>query len=51
MLFLACTAMVSCGSGGGGSGHTPTPPGTYSFTLTASNGSTTRNTQLTLIVK
>ena len=54
MLFLACIAMVSCGSGGrggGGGGHTATPPGTYNFTLTASNGSTTRNTQLTLIVK
>ena len=56
MPIVAATLLVGCG---GGSSSTPPPPppvtgtpaGTYMITVTATSGSTTATTQLTLIVQ
>ena len=51
-------AMAACGGGGGGGSSTPLPPpqsgttaGTYSVTVTATSGTTTHTTALTLVVE
>ena len=54
-LFLSVLACVSCGSGlqgngGSGSGSPGTPTGTYNITLTATSGSVTHSTQMSLTV-
>jgi trimeric autotransporter adhesin len=54
MPIVAATLIVGCG--GGSSSTTPppvtgTPAGTYMITVTATSGSTTANTQLTLVVQ
>jgi hypothetical protein len=54
MPMVAATLIVGCG--GGSSSTTPppvtgTPAGTYMITVTATSGSTTANTQLTLVVQ
>jgi sugar lactone lactonase YvrE len=56
MPIMAATLLGGCG--GGGSSSTPPPPpaagtpaGTYTVTVTATSGSTTASTQLTLIVQ
>jgi hypothetical protein len=54
MPITAATLIVGCG--GGSSSTTPppvtgTPAGTYMITVTATSGSTTANTQLTLVVQ
>jgi sugar lactone lactonase YvrE len=54
MPIAAATLIVGCG--GGSSSTTPppvtgTPAGTYMITVTATSGSTTANTQLTLVVQ
>jgi hypothetical protein len=48
MLFLAGCGGGSSRGGGGGGG---TPAGMYTITITASMGSTTQTTNLTLVVK
>ena len=54
MPIVAATLLVGCG---GGSSSTPPPPvtgtpaGTYTITVTATSGSTTATTQLTLVVQ
>jgi hypothetical protein len=54
MPIVAATLIVGCG--GGSSSTTPppvtgTPAGTYMITVTATSGSATANTQLTLVVQ
>jgi hypothetical protein len=52
-LLVMGTLLVSCG-GGGGTSHGPsgtTPPGTYSITVTATSGSTSRSAVVVLVVR
>ena len=54
-LLLLSLGLLSCGgglrgNGGGGSGSPGTPPGTYIITLTATCGSVTHTTQISLTV-
>lgn len=55
LLLLTISLCVSCGGlqgngGGGGSGNPGTPPGTYNLSITATSGSITHGTQVTLTV-
>jgi hypothetical protein len=54
MPIAAATLLGGCGGGGGSSPAPPvtgTPAGTYTITVTATSGSTTGKTTLTLIVQ
>jgi hypothetical protein len=54
-LFALLSWLVSCGgglqgNGGGGTGNPGTPPGTYTLTITATAGTVSHSTQVTLTV-
>src|SRR5207253_2450204 len=52
LIFLvACGGGTSSSSGGGGSGHPGTPAGTYAVKVSASSGSLTHSTTVTLTVQ
>jgi hypothetical protein len=52
--FFTALSWVSCSGGlqggGGGNGSPGTPPGTYTITLSATSGTVTHSTPVTLIV-
>jgi hypothetical protein len=50
LVWVSCGGGLQGGGGGGGSGSPGTPPGTYTITLSATTGTVTHSTPVTLIV-
>lgn len=50
LTWASCSGGLQSGGGGGGSGSPGTPPGTYTITLSATSGTVTHSTPVTLIV-
>lgn len=53
-LLAGATSLISCGGGSGGTSpdpSVPTPPGTYSISVAATSGSTSRSAVVILVVR